>query len=561
MTKGKAKTRSLRVSIFVTLAFAILVALSLYIVFEAVAVAYIENIYLSEENRDKREKEYVDDLQRYIFDKGLTGENTEDFAAWAQSNRYLYLMIYKDDQLFFDSGSYEEPPRAEKPDDDSPASGDGEDEVTPPTGGDDTDADNPGSGENSGTEPPTGGGSSDEEDTPGDGTEPPSGEGSEDENGGADTPDTEGGSDLENGGTGSENGGSTKPDDDKEQGGSKPGSGITIRFPTREELMKYAEENDAHIVNTADEKVLVVNMADFTEYFYYDIINIAAIVIAMLAIFVIILIHYHGVTTRISRLAADVRVVASGDMEHKIGARGRDEISELSTNVEDMRSSILENIEKERAIMEANAELITSMSHDIRTPLTVLLGYIDIMKEKVGEDGEMAEYVEASEKTALRLKKLSDDLFNYFLLFGSGASDAVFEEYDVEMLLEQMLSEHVLLLRESGYDVKVELCDTLLGRRISTAPADLVRIFENVFSNIYKYADKTAPVLISADIIDGKLKLLFTNTISKVQHAESNGIGLKSCKKLAERLMADIAWEEREDAFTLSLSFDIAGGK
>ena len=321
--------------------------------------------------------------------------------------------------------------------------------------------------------------------------------------------------------------------------------------------MKYAEENDAHIVNTADEGVLVVNMADFTEYFYYDIVNITSMVLAMIALFIVIMIHYNGLTTRISSLAQDVRIIAAGDMEHKISARGRDEISELSTNVEDMRSAILENIAKERAVMEANAELITSMSHDIRTPLTVLLGYIDIMKDKVEGDSQMTEYVEASEKTALRLKKLSDDLFSYFLLFGSGASSLVLEEYDVGMLLEQMLSEHVLLLRESGYEVRVERGEELDARRILTDPADLVRIFENLFSNIMKYADKSAPVSIYAEIRDGKLRLKFHNKTAKVHYAESNGIGIKTCKKLAERLSAEIEWREGEDDFEVEVTFDI----
>ena len=211
--------------------------------------------------------------------------------------------------------------------------------------------------------------------------------------------------------------------------------------------------------------------------------------------------------------------------------------------------------------MEANAELITSMSHDIRTPLTVLLGYLDIMKERVNEDGQMREYVEASEKTALRLKKLSDDLFSYFLLFGSGAATAVLLEYEVGMLLDQMLSEHALLLRESGYDVRIEKGAELDGRRILTDPTDLVRIFENLFSNIMKYADKSAPVSISAEVKDGKLRLKFYNKTAKVHYAESNGIGLKTCKKLAERLSAEIEWREGEDDFEVALTFDIVRTK
>ena len=92
---------------------------------------------------------------------------------------------------------------------------------------------------------------------------------------------------------------------------------------------------------------------------------------------------------------------------------------------------MLENLEKEHAALEANKELITAMSHDIRTPLTVLLGYIDIMKLNAPEGDDMRQYIEASERTALRLKKMSDDMFGYFLVYGGGIEVEV-EECDAD---------------------------------------------------------------------------------------------------------------------------------
>ena len=77
-----------------------------------------------------------------------------------------------------------------------------------------------------------------------------------------------------------------------------------------------------------------------------------------------------------------VGYVADGDTGHHVNMEGYDEITALSRSVEQMRVSILAKIESERKAIEANSELITSMSHDIRTPLTVLLGYIDMMKER-----------------------------------------------------------------------------------------------------------------------------------------------------------------------------------
>ncbi len=471
--KAREKLLSLKTTMALTITFGLVFAVLVYFLVEMVGTYVINEVYLSEENRTEREEYYVDALQQYVVANSLTGEDAAAFASWARGNRYVYLMVYKDDQLFFDSGAPEEKPPEQSPSDDNVE------------GGDTT----------------TGGG-------------------------------------AENG----ENTGS--------------GSGITVRFPTREELIEYAEANDAHIINTSDDKVLVVNMADYTEYLYYDIINIAAIVSAVIVLFIIIMLRFHGVTERISRLARSVSVVADGDMQHSVGIEGYDEIADLSRNVENMRTSILESVESERAVMDANAELITSMSHDIRTPLTVLLGYLGMMKERATEDRVMTEYVGASEKTALRLKKLSDDLFAYFLLFGTGAADVKMERYGVHMLFDQMLSEYVLLLREQGYTVEFDIGE--VDAEISTDPSQMMRIFENLISNILKYADKSHPVSIIAMPSGDKFSLRLTNKIKENRDsAESNGIGLKTCNKLSQMLGVGFAAEEHGDMFLVEINFDV----
>lgn len=466
----KTKLSSLKVSMFVTLAVGIILALFTYFACQVVMGAVIENYYLSEEERAERIDYFVKDLQSYVTRNKLTGSDNKGFAEWAENNRYLYLMVYKDDQLLFDSGAYDEPPAASGTD----------------VGGGDT----------------------------------------------ADTPDSEEDSSL--------------------------GSGITVRFPTREELIKYAEENDVHLISTADEKVLMVSMADFTEYLYYDINNIVSIVAAVAVLFVVMMLHFHGVTSRITKLASDVSRVAEGDTGYKVDLPGDDEIATLSKNVDAMRSSILENIDKERAAMNANAELITAMSHDIRTPLTVLLGYLDMMRSQEVDRAAMAEYVGAAEKTALRLKKLSDDLFSYFLLFGSGAAEPHFDKYDARVLISQMLSEYTLLLREKGYNVETLESFTSEGASIKTDPDMLMRMFENIFSNIFKYADKSYPVSILASESDAKIQLKFTNNIAiGGDLSETSGIGLRTCYKIAEALGIDFSAGSLGEMYSVDIEFVI----
>ena len=242
-------------------------------------------------------------------------------------------------------------------------------------------------------------------------------------------------------------------------------------------------------------------------------------------------------------------MVSDGDMNYMIHAEGNDEISRLSHDIEDMRSAILSTLDSERAAREANAALITSMSHDIRTPLTVLIGYLDIMKS-YSNDEMMNEYIKRSEGTAMRLKKLSDDMFKYLLVFGDSNQSYELEEYDGATLTDQLISEHAVLLREQGYDVRITPVFEQNITLLTSAP-ELMRIVDNIFSNICKYADKTQPVNISVDVGEDKVIMTFSNKIAEdCSRAESTEIGLKTCAKIAELISSEFTYTKSEDTFT-----------
>ena len=461
---------SLKLTLAITLLFGIVLAAVAFIAVRAGFDYYINKLYLTEENKEERELGYVSDLQEYIEENGLTSEDTKKFSLWAKEQKYVYLMIYKDDELFYSSDM-------EIEDDNITADG------------------NP--GDNSGEA-----GSEDE--------------GSKDE--------------AEN----------SQP--------TAPGSGITVNMPSYEELKEYAEKNDLHPVTLAD-GTLFASVAEFTEYLYYDISNIVSLGAAALAFSLLMALFFAGIINRITRLASDVNRVAGGDMEYSIKARGEDEISKLSRDVENMRSSIIENLERERAARSANEALITSMSHDIRTPLTVLLGYLDVMKMH-SYDESMNEYIKASEATALRLKSLSDDMFNYFLVFGEGDEMAELQPYDAETLLSQMLDEHILLMRENGYTIDLETDISTEGASVITDAPKLMRMIDNVFSNLSKYADKSKPIKIAITLREKNARLTFENTMSdELSAVESNRIGLKTCDKIARMLNMGFEYGKRKNIF------------
>ena len=326
----------------------------------------------------------------------------------------------------------------------------------------------------------------------------------------------------------------------------------------RDELLADARAGGYHLISLTDGQVIVA-LSEYSENLYLSIFRAASFASAGIT-FILMLVRYIGMLiNRIKRFASDVTIVSELDMNYRIVSEGKDELAGLSDNVENMRQTMLRHIENEKEARAANTELITSISHDIRTPLTVLMGYIEMMRERE-KDEVMLGYIDATESTALRLKQLSDDMFKYLLAFGDTDKAVSLEEYDARMLFDQALSEHILLLREMGYDISVNnLGDALPeGSLVRTDAQNLMRIVYNIFSNIRKYADMESTINIDTRIDGARLTVEVRNRLRRdTDGAESNGIGLKTCVRLGSVVADGFEYEKNEDSFVCRLYMKI----
>lgn len=326
----------------------------------------------------------------------------------------------------------------------------------------------------------------------------------------------------------------------------------------REELIANARSHGYRLINLRDGYIIVA-LAEYTENLYLTIFTGISLLAAALT-FVLMLVRYVGIIIeRIKRFASDVTIVSELDMNYEIKSEGSDEIASLSGDVENMRQTMLQHIKSEQEAREANTELITSISHDIRTPLTVLMGYIEMMKGRENDE-LMRSYIDATETTALRLKQLSDDMFKYSLAFGDTEKSVRLEEYDAGMLFEQLLTEHILLLREQGYDIRVKTIESGLpaGSTVRTDAQNLMRIVDNIFSNIGKYADMAQPIFINTTLDGDRLTVECRNKIrTDTEGAESNGIGLKTCVRLGSILADGFEYGREGDSFACRIHMKI----
>ena len=293
---------------------------------------------------------------------------------------------------------------------------------------------------------------------------------------------------------------------------------------------------DAYPISFMD-GTLLVTFVDNTESFLRSFVIAVSLLVSALFFAILMLLYFNRITGRISKLAKTVKAVGAGDMERKIYDNGNDEIGGLAYDVNSMRNSVVENMSKEREAWEANAGLITAMSHDIRTPLTVMMGYMELM-ELMNEDPAFAEYIESCKQNAHKLKKLSDDMFSYFLVFGKREFELNMIPSAADEVVKHMLDEHCILLAGNGYNVST--CWNCDNVKILIDEKFFSRVIDNVFSNIGKYANKDKAVNITVFVDENNFKISTQNYISlDTSSAESNGIGNKTCAKIMEQLSGD----------------------
>jgi signal transduction histidine kinase len=279
--------------------------------------------------------------------------------------------------------------------------------------------------------------------------------------------------------------------------------------------------------------IFQVALDDFSYVRYYSLVDTVSIIVAACVVVIMMLLYLTRVTNRIKKLSVSAQEIEKGDLESAVPVGGCDELSRLAGCMDNMRLSVSEQIKSESAARKANADLITAISHDIRTPLTTLLGYLELLQDGAYDsDAQRGQYTDAAHDKAMRLKELTDELFSYFLVYDRSEIPTNIEEFDAEILLEQLLGEYLIELRDSGRRVIVNPLKTPC-----TVVGDVMflkRVFDNVFSNIGKHSDASKPVVIMAQLEDdGKLHVSVANSIPDVPNkAESTKVGLKTCEKL-----------------------------
>lgn len=267
---------------------------------------------------------------------------------------------------------------------------------------------------------------------------------------------------------------------------------------------------------------------------YAGVGRVAGLLLALLGFCLVVVPYIVRLLRRIGALQREAEVLMAGDLEHSIRVEGRDELSGLGEDIERLRRSVLERIQGEREAVAANSRLITSMSHDLRTPLTKLTGYLDILAyRKYQTQEEHDAFLRMASEKAAQIKTLTDQMFASAQVNAPQAPMEP-EVVDGAALLGQLLEEQCGDLRREGFDIQPPVFEREFQLYLHTA--DAVRIFDNLFSNLRKYADPAYPVLIRVEDGPEVVTLRVEDRVrSVVDRTDSHGVGVPTMRELLER--------------------------
>ena len=190
----------------------------------------------------------------------------------------------------------------------------------------------------------------------------------------------------------------------------------------------------------------------------------------------------------IEEISANLEKISSGDLDIRIPIKSKDELGELAGNINSMTSRLKDSLEEERNAEKTKSDLVTSVSHDLRTPLTSILGYLElVVKDNYRDEITLRYYADIAYTKSLRLKKLVDELFEYTRV-SYGGIKLIKSKINVVELIEQLVEDFVPLLEEAGME-----CRLAPMKKEIFIEADgymLVRVFENLLTNAIRYGSE-----------------------------------------------------------------------
>lgn len=304
---------------------------------------------------------------------------------------------------------------------------------------------------------------------------------------------------------------------------------------------------------------------NFASYGYYSV----GIYSLIFLINTIILLHQLSLLIEISEFTTKIETMGSGNMENIIECRNA-ELQELGKNINNIKQGMKKAVEESMKAERLKTDLITNVSHDLKTPLTSIINYTDLLKKEKIENENVKKYIDILEKKSKKLKILTEDLIEVSKI-SSGNETVALEKIDFKELVLQANGEFAEKFEEKNLEVisnlpKEAVIVDLDGKKIW-------RVLENLYQNVYKYSLENTRVYVDLIVND---HIVFTiKNISKEKlnippdelmerfirgdssrHTGGNGLGLSIAKDLSKLNGGTLSIQIDGDLFVAKIKLD-----
>ena len=212
----------------------------------------------------------------------------------------------------------------------------------------------------------------------------------------------------------------------------------------------------------------------------------------------------------ITKLSTAIQNISEGDLNTTVEVVGDDEFSAMAANLNKMVEDIRRLMDKERESERTKNELITNIAHDLRTPLTSIIGYLELLSAPTSSMSPEMEkkYINITYTKAKRLEKLIEDLFGFTKLNYGKVSMKV-TKVDIVKLLSQLLEEFYPNFMDK--DLAYELQSNVPAKMINADGNLLARLFDNLINNAIKYGAEGKRIVVKIHATESIVTVSVTN--------------------------------------------------
>lgn len=273
-----------------------------------------------------------------------------------------------------------------------------------------------------------------------------------------------------------------------------------------------------------------------------------------------------------NRIVRNTNELASGNFEPDLPIVGKSVLAKLAGNINTLKYGVKASQKEQAKSERLKTELITNVSHDLRTPLTSIITYTELLKTpELGAD-ERDSYLEIIDRKSKRLKVLIDDLFEASKM-ASGNMELIKEKVDLAQLLEQALAEYNEKMSESTLQFRISSPEKPIYAVVDGQK--MWRVFDNIIGNILKYSLENTRVYISMNQVGNKVEISFKN-IAKYElggdvnelferfkrgdasrQTEGSGLGLAIAKSIVDLHNGELDIDVDGDLFKVTIILSV----